>query len=214
MRFPISYCVFDTETTGLDTSTCEVIELAVKKVERGFTEIEKSWLIKPASWSKNPHLPEKITEITGITDAMIETDGISEETAWNEFFEIICLLPLIGHNIARYDLAIFDRYLEKYPRKVNMSPSIFYKPGVLWVDTAAMFKAGKMGPMDRRQFFYENHMDWARRILDTKVLGLKYNLTIACQELGIDVSDLKAHRATDDVEMCDRIYRKLTLNQL
>lgn len=40
-----------------------------------------------------------------------------------------------------------------------------------------------------------------------KVPGLKYKLTLCCQELGIDISEFEAHRADADVEMCHLLYK-------
>lgn len=199
---PKVFCLFDTETTGLDTSTCEVIEMACKLVdEKRDSTVSKSWLIKPESWGANPHLPEKITEITGITDAMVEADGMDERAAWQEFFSMRNNLPLVGHNIARYDLPIVYRYADKHgiPFMDSME---------LWVDTAALYKFSKMRNYPRPDA--RGHMHWATGVLNHVVPGLKYNLSLACEELGIDVSDLTAHRAAGDVEMCHRLFKKLT----
>ena len=61
---------FDTETSGLDADTCQIIELAAIRIEqtgRGTLRVVKTFddFIRLPEGEK---LPEKITELTGITD--------------------------------------------------------------------------------------------------------------------------------------------------
>lgn len=61
------FVVFDVETTGLDASNCEIIEIGACKVEDGvITQVFQS-LVKP----KNS-IPELITKITSIDDDMVK----------------------------------------------------------------------------------------------------------------------------------------------
>ena len=65
---------FDTETSGLDADTCQIIELAAIRIEqtgRGTLRVVKTFddFIRLPEGEK---LPEKITELTGITDEMLE----------------------------------------------------------------------------------------------------------------------------------------------
>lgn len=71
---------FDTETTGLDAETCRIIELAAIRIEQGSDGLLRvaasvDMLVKLPEGQK---LPEQITELTGITDAMLEAEGIPE----------------------------------------------------------------------------------------------------------------------------------------
>ena len=82
---------FDTETTGLDADTCRIIELAAIRIEqsdKGLLRIADSadMFIKLPEGQK---LPEKITELTGITDAMLEAEGIPEGNAAAAFANMI-----------------------------------------------------------------------------------------------------------------------------
>ena len=65
---------FDTETTGLDFKESRIIELAMLIVEDGKIEEYDEFI------NVGFDLPSKITEITGITDDMLITEGISEAT--------------------------------------------------------------------------------------------------------------------------------------
>lgn len=42
-----------------------------------------------------------------------------------------------------------------------------------------------------------------------RAFGVTYKLVEACNEKGIDIIGLEAHRADSDVEMTDRLYRHL-----
>ena len=65
--FKIKIIFFDTETTGLDCSCCKIIELAMVTVEDGLITEEYDKFIKIGE-----PLSPKITQITSITDNMLE----------------------------------------------------------------------------------------------------------------------------------------------
>lgn len=196
--FPAQYAVFDTETTGLDVNTARIVELAVKvvKFDAGGVKREtaKSWLV-----FQDAPLPEVITELTGITNEMVSQHGVPLAKALSEFQEMVGRLPLVGHNVTRYDCPLM---LLETQRAFGSAPASF---GPV-IDTAALFKARMMGTS---QLWNESHCDMAGRVLSFRVYGLKYNLTFACDKMGISRNDLEAHRASGDVEMADRLFRAL-----
>jgi len=63
--------ILDTETTGLDTKSCEIIEIATCPL--GDEEVQ-SILIRPV----NP-IPNEVIEITGITNEMVASEPTLEE---------------------------------------------------------------------------------------------------------------------------------------
>lgn len=82
---------FDTETSGLDADTCQIIELAAIRIEqtdRGTLRVVKTFddFIRLPEGEK---LPEKITELTGITDEMLEKEGLDENDAVYDFEELL-----------------------------------------------------------------------------------------------------------------------------
>lgn len=197
MKYPTQYCIYDFETTGLDTNTCSVIEIGAKRVHDDRHEI-REWLVRPDDFDGT--LPEKTVELTGITAADIEKCGVPEYQAFAEFAEFARGYPLMGHNIVRYDNLILGRLLKKHQLAL-------YPDAKRSIDTAALYKGRKLG---EPQLWHEGHYDWAERVLEIRRAGLKYKLELCCEELGIDVSDLIAHRATADVEMVDRVFRAMT----
>lgn len=75
--------IFDTETSGLDFDKDQIIELAALRVERtasGGLRIAG----KMDTFIKLPEgetLPENIVSLTGITDALLQTEGVQPAKA-------------------------------------------------------------------------------------------------------------------------------------
>ena len=107
--------VLDTETTGLDFKTCELIEIAAARL-RG-REIVDSFdvFVRPSS-----PIPAEIVQLTHITNDMV-ADAPMPAEAMAAFEEFIGDAPLIAHNVT------FDRhFLEK---------AAGHKVGEAWVDS-------------------------------------------------------------------------------
>lgn len=111
---------FDTETTGLDAKDCQIIELAAIRVEqnpRGIIRVASSadLFVKLPEGEK---IPEKIVELTGITDDMLEAEGVSEATAAEAFANMISVdkgpVLLVAHN-AQFDLLFVREMLRRQP---------------------------------------------------------------------------------------------------
>ncbi len=90
--------IFDFETTGLDTSSDRIIEIgAVSVLGSGKLE-EFSYLVDPGV-----EVSERITEVTGITTAMLQGKPKLEEVL-PSFFEFVGDGILVAHN-AEFDYA-------------------------------------------------------------------------------------------------------------
>ncbi|MBE0701073.1 MAG: 3'-5' exonuclease, partial [Acholeplasmataceae bacterium] len=76
----------------------------------GYKEINRlSLLVKP----DNP-LPPKIIEITGITDDILKKEGVSQEEAFHQFFNLYTEdALLIAYNIM-FDLSFLSAFFKKY----------------------------------------------------------------------------------------------------
>lgn len=197
MKYPESYCIFDFETTGLEPNESKIIEIGALKV----TETSRESFNVLINWGIE--IPEKIVEITGITTQMCTEQGITPEAAQEQFMTFIKgSLPLIGHNIYNFDLKFLARFL-------NLDDIAKSKLSNHFIDTAVEYKARKMNT-ERR--WNETFEEYSRRIMETKMYGIKFNLGLACDELGIDKSLVTQHRASGDVELTDKLYRYLFLN--
>lgn len=100
---------FDTETTGLEAESCQIIELAAIRIEQ--TDHDTLRMANSADvFIKLPdgqRIPEKIVELTGITDETLEAEGITEADAAAIFTDLIRNdkgpVLLVAHN-AQFDL--------------------------------------------------------------------------------------------------------------
>ena len=83
--------LLDTETSGLDAETDQIIELAAIRIERtgtGALKIAKrmdTFIRLP----EGEQLPEKIVNLTGITDELLQREGVSEEKAAAQFYDMV-----------------------------------------------------------------------------------------------------------------------------
>lgn len=108
------YIVFDIETTGLDSSYDEVIEIGAIKVKNNKIVSKFNSLVKP----KN-EMDEYITELTGITNEMVKEAPTIEEIL-PDFMNYIGNDILIGHNV-NFDINfIYDNlYRNKFDVLTN-----------------------------------------------------------------------------------------------
>jgi len=203
------YAVVDLETTGLDCWDDLIIEIGVSAVKPGQNPETDSVLVKI-----DRSLPDVIVRLTGITDRDLASRGITVDDALDWFVERTSDLPLVGHNIVRFDRAflleaarVHRRSVEegRYPRRVI--DEVDHLPARRFIDTMALFKGYKMGQYPTGG---ESHTEYVQRILDMRTpAGLRYSLQAACQDLGISTSRVRAHRAHGDVVQTQRLFEKL-----
>lgn len=200
MRYPKTYIVYDLETTGLDTTTAEAIEIGAIKIVKGEIKEKRAWLVRPSS-----PVTDFISQMTGITNAMLEQDGRPPSECWDEFLQFIHGYTLVGHNISRFDNLIVAHQVGVHVRDVftKIRPPIIKD----WIDTAALYKARLLA---EDQLWHESHKDYAERVLSQPV-RVPYKLVNAYDDLVPQGREVEAHRALADCEMTHAIYEKLTL---
>lgn len=108
--------VLDTETTGFSPMKEEIIELAMLRVEKagaGFQisrEYDEFIRLSPGK-----ELPPKITELTGISRKMLDTQGIAKEQACAGLSEMLmCSRPLVVAYNAQFDLCFLYYFLRRF----------------------------------------------------------------------------------------------------
>ena len=101
------YVVFDTETTGFTPFVDQMIEIGAVKIKNGVITDRFDELINP-----NRKLPDKIVELTNITDEMLE-DKDTEENVTKKFIAWVKDAPMVAHN-AKFDIGFIEAAYSKY----------------------------------------------------------------------------------------------------
>ncbi len=110
---PERFVVFDLETTGLDPCRHEIIEIGAIRVNRDSEHHDTfQALVKPKK-----KISERITDITGISNEMVNQDGIPLDNALSEFRDFVGDLPLVAFN-AEFD----DSFLRAACASVASNP--------------------------------------------------------------------------------------------
>lgn len=103
-----TYVVFDTETTGFNAAgDDQMIEIGAVKLKDGEIIDRFDKLIDPKR-----HIPDKITELTCITDSMVSGCD-DEKTVTKEFLDWAGDNPLVAHN-AKFDISFISMAMKKY----------------------------------------------------------------------------------------------------
>ena len=104
--------VLDTETTGFSPRREEIIELAMLRVSRTGEAREFDKFIR---LSPGRSIPPKIVELTGITDALLENEGVSKEEACTALADMLSLeRPLLVAYNAQFDLGFLYYFLNGF----------------------------------------------------------------------------------------------------
>ncbi|WP_053943317.1 PolC-type DNA polymerase III [Kallipyga gabonensis] len=92
-RIPEDFTVFDLETTGFSPFQEAIIEIGAVRIKEGVKVGEFSAFVNP-----NRLIPDRITELTSITDAMVRTAD-SIEKVLPAFLEFSEGSTYVGHNV-------------------------------------------------------------------------------------------------------------------
>lgn len=103
----LEYVIFDIETTGLDNSKEQIIEIGAVKINGKGEIIDR--FQKFINLYKYDDVPEIIVNLTGIDTTLLLEKGEDEKTVMNEFLKFIKDKPLIAQN-AKFDMGFLDRY--------------------------------------------------------------------------------------------------------
>ena len=146
---PEQFIVLDLETTGLDPSRHEIIEYgAIRANTDSDTHTGFRTLVIPRK-----KIPQKITEITGITQAMVELEGLPPIEAFTQFVEFIGDLPLVTFN-AQFDMAFLYSAAREHGITINNRYACALKrarrawPGLQSYRLADLAKMGKLSDED------------------------------------------------------------------
>lgn len=93
-------CVFDLETTGVNTSKDRIIELAIIKLFPDGERIEKHTYLNPGM-----SIPAEATAVHGITDEMVKGKPCFRQIS-KSLLEFISGCDFIGYNCIRFDVPL------------------------------------------------------------------------------------------------------------
>lgn len=187
------YVVLDLETSSLDPQTGEIVSIGILKHSGG---VVTTWdqIIRTV----NP-ISEFTSALTGITNDDIN-HGVPITEAMNNLVKMVDNLPIVGHNVIRFDRRFL---LNNIPPRVA---GIQEFPLNQFIDTAGLFKGMRLG-MSRRDT--EQHWQYVNRVLGIRWPGLKYSLGVCCRYFGIEYDEVKAHSASYDVRVTDKLFQEL-----
>lgn len=123
---------FDTETTGTDADACQIIELAAIRIvpDRHGELIELGRMDTFIRLPEGEKLPEEIVKLTGITDELLLSEGVSEQEAADSIESLMrgSSVLMCAHN-AQFDACFLRNLLRG--RKFQT---------VHWLDSLTVYK--------------------------------------------------------------------------
>ena len=102
------YVIIDIETTGLKVAEDEIIELAALKIENGKEVDSFSCLVH-----SEKKLPSTITQLTGITQELLDSQGKNLQLGLKEFLDFIGKEKVVCHNLS-FDMTFLQKACRKY----------------------------------------------------------------------------------------------------
>ncbi len=112
-----TFVSIDVEATGVDPSKSEIIEIACVRVEGGVITERFSSLVYPGY-----PLPQRITDLTGITNAMLVGKPKMEDVL-PKFLRFVGDSVIVAHRVEK-DIAFIDKYYRQLYGKRFRHPHI------------------------------------------------------------------------------------------
>lgn len=109
--------LIDLETTGLRPDRDEIIEFGAIRLG-GDEETEFSCLVRPAG-----PLPQRIAELTGLTDGVLQEQGLAMDRALEQFLAFIGRDRLVGYNLP-FDMAFLRTACQRAGRTMPANRSV------------------------------------------------------------------------------------------
>ena len=113
-----TYCVLDLETTGLSAKTEKITEIGIMKIKDGEVIDKFAEFVNPEK-----HIPQRVQEVTNITDEMVK-DSPKIEELFPKVLEFIKGSVLVAHN-ATFDIGFLK----------NVAKDLGYEFDYTYVDT-------------------------------------------------------------------------------
>ena len=108
------YTVIDLEMTGLSAKKDKIIEIGAARVRQGCIAESYSKLVNPQM-----PIPERITQLTGITDEMAAA-GAEVDEAVEGLLDFMGADVIVGHNV-RFDYSFIKQWAVNHKRPLEVS---------------------------------------------------------------------------------------------
>lgn len=106
------YVVLDLEMTGLSAKTDQIIEIGAAKIKDNVVIETMECLVNPKC-----KIPTRVTELTGITDEMVQS-GRDKDEAVNDLLNFIDGQILVGQNI-NFDYSFLKQWAVNHKRPLE-----------------------------------------------------------------------------------------------
>lgn len=178
---------FDTETTGLNPATCQIIELAMLTVVDGEIVEEYDRFVK-----MDGRLPPNISQLTGITDEMLDELGVSEAKIAEDLKNRLTPGTLMVAHNCQFDLSFVYYLLRRhYPDEADEIVM-----NLDWLDTLTVVKDRMEYPHTLKKVVEHYGLDdvnFHRAIDDTRALyevykKLKYDPLYSPDEINLYIN--------------------------
>ena len=172
---------FDIETTGLSIYTCTPIQVSALALDEKWSELGRiTYYVR----FDHPEvtLDPIITQITGITDAMLIAHGVPTGVAvskWTSFLRSFPPAHLLGYNCLSFDYPMIINWIDRFSIERFKFPPIRRITDVMH-EVSAHFNTSR----------------WMK-------------LKDAAIALGIEFDEKKLHSAEFDVELTAKVWRKM-----
>lgn len=103
----MDYVIVDVETTGLDYEKDRIIEIGLLKIKDNDIADSFECLIQSGKV-----IPEKIVQLTGITNAMVEERGLAEQEVLEKVQALIGNELIVGYNVG-FDVSFLQKLSER-----------------------------------------------------------------------------------------------------
>ena len=137
----------DFETTGLNPYLSDIIEIAIKKKDE---ESFYQTLVKPKKMPRGSlyrYIPPDIVSLTGITDKMVQKDGVEVSIAVYNMYRFIENkseegepIYIVSHNGNSFDFIFFRRLISKYQKEDNTDINHQLIQSIRYIDTLLLAK--------------------------------------------------------------------------
>lgn len=108
------YVVMDVETTGVDYDDDRIIEVGLLKIDENVITDQFQCFVQCER-----NIPKTVTELTGITNEMVERQGIKEDIVFEKIQEFIGSDLVVGYNI-QFDMGFIQRMGERTGKNLTI----------------------------------------------------------------------------------------------